>query len=130
MNKQNRQKLTKKQLEVMKILWNSPTPMIASNIEKENPSLNINTIQACLRALIKAEYIKVADIVYSGTVLTRSYTPCISKEDYFSESFEDIVGSSPFSFCASLIDTETSLEELDQLEQLIAAKKQALKKEK
>lgn len=114
----------------MKILWNSPTPMIASNIEKENPSLNINTIQACLRALIKAEYIKVADIVYSGTVLTRSYTPCISKEDYFNESFEDIVGSSPFSFCASLIDAETSLEELDQLEQLIAAKKQALKKEK
>lgn len=44
MKKQNRQKLTKKQLEVMKILWNSPTPMIASNIEKENPSLNINTI--------------------------------------------------------------------------------------
>ena len=83
MKKFKKQKLTKKQLEIMKILWNSPTPMIASDIEKNNPSLNINTIQACLRALMKAEYIKVADIVYSGTVLTRSYTPCVSKEEYF-----------------------------------------------
>ena len=82
MKKFKKQKLTKKQLEIMKILWNSPTPMIASDIEKSNPSLNINTIQACLRALMKAEYIKVADIVYSGTVLTRSYTPCVSKEEH------------------------------------------------
>lgn len=124
-----KQKLTKKQLEIMKILWNSPTPMIASDIEKNNPSLNINTIQACLRALMKAEYIKVADIVYSGTVLTRSYTPCVSKEEYFSESFRDIVGSSPFALFASLIDAETDAEELEQLEQLIAKKKEELKKE-
>ena len=124
-----RQKLTKKQLEVMKILWNNSSPMIASEIEENNPSPNINTIQACLRALLKSEYIKIADIVYSGTVLTRSYTPCVSKEEYFSESFKDIVGSSPFSLFASLIDSETDTEELEQLEQLIAKKKEELKKE-
>ena len=124
-----RQKLTKKQLEVMKILWNNSSPMIASETEENNPSLNINTIQACLRALLKSEYIKIADIVYSGTVLTRSYTPCVSKEEYFSESFKDIVGSSPFSLFASLIDSETDAEELEQLEQLIAKKKEELKKE-
>lgn len=124
-----RQKLTKKQLEVMKILWNNSSPMIASEIEENNPSLNINTIQARLRALLKSEYIKIADIVYSGTVLTRSYTPCVSKEEYFSESFKDIVGSSPFSLFASLIDSETDAEELEQLEQLIAKKKEELKKE-
>lgn len=124
-----RQKLTKKQLEVMKILWNNSSPMIASEIAENNPSLNINTIQACLRALLKSEYIKIADIVYSGTVLTRSYTPCVSKEEYFSESFKDIVGSSPFSLFASLIDSETDAEELEQLEQLIAKKKEELKKE-
>ena len=33
MKKFKKQKLTKKQLEIMKILWNSPTPMIASDIE-------------------------------------------------------------------------------------------------
>ena len=103
--------------------------MIASEIEENNPSLNINTIKACLRALLKSEYIKIADIVYSGTVLTRSYTPCVSKEEYFSESFKDIVGSSPFSLFVSLIDSETDAEELEQLEQLIAKKKEELKKE-
>lgn len=51
------------------------------------------------------------------------------KEEYFNESFRDIVGSSPFALFASLIDAETDAEELEQLEQLIAKKKEELKKE-
>ena len=53
----------------------------------------------------------------------------LSKEEYFNESFRDIVGSSPFALFASLIDAETDAEELEQLEQLIAKKKEELKKE-
>ena len=70
-----KKRITKKQLEIMKILWSSDKPLIASEILKRNDSLNINTVQACLRALVNKQFIKVADIVYSGTVLTRSYTP-------------------------------------------------------
>ena len=47
--------------------------MIASEIVKTGTDLNINTVQAALRSLIKKNYIEVAEIVYSGTVLTRSY---------------------------------------------------------
>ena len=33
-------KLTKKQLEVMKVLWDNNRPMISSEIEKSDPSFN------------------------------------------------------------------------------------------
>ena len=65
--------LTKRQEDVMNILWDAKKPIIASEIVKTGTDLNINTVQAALRSLIKKNYIEVAEIVYSGTVLTRSY---------------------------------------------------------
>ena len=56
-------RFTKKQLEIMKILWAADSPLIASDIVKKSPTLNINTTQACLRSLIANNLIKVADIV-------------------------------------------------------------------
>lgn len=119
--------LTKKQLEVMKILWSSNTPLIASEIVAKGETLNINTVQACLRSLISKKYIKVADIVYSGTVLTRSYIPIVSKEKYLSTACTDILGDAKFlSLIASLIDTETDIKELEELEKMIKQKKKEL----
>lgn len=122
-----RHKLTKRQLEIMKILWISPNPMIASDIEKCNPTLNINTVQACLRALVKENFIKIADIVYSGTVLTRSYSPVLTKEEYLLDTFEDVFESSSNTLLASLINTRTDPKELDELEKMIARKKAEIK---
>lgn len=123
-----KKRITKKQLEIMKILWSSDKPLIASEILKRNDSLNINTVQACLRALVNKQFIKVADIVYSGTVLTRSYTPLVSREDFLGTACQDIIGKAKISsLIASLIDTETNLNELEELEKLIEQKKEELK---
>lgn len=123
-----KKRITKKQLEIMKILWSSDKPLIASEILKRNDSLNINTVQACLRALVNKQFIKVADIVYSGTVLTRSYTPLVSREDFLETACQDIIGKAKVSsLIASLIDTETNLDELEELEKLIEQKKKELK---
>ena len=43
-----KKRFTKKQLDVMKVLWESATPMIASDIVRKDDALNINTVQACL----------------------------------------------------------------------------------
>lgn len=119
-----KKKLSKQQLEVMKILWNSETPLIASDIVKKHPALNINTVQACLRVLIKAEAIEIADIVYSGTVLTRSYRPLISKDEYFNDTYKDIIGDATrSSLITSLIKSETDIEELDRLRDMINKRK-------
>ena len=122
-----KKRITKKQLEIMKILWSSDKPLIASEILKRNDSLNINTVQACLRALVNKQFIKVADIVYSGTVLTRSYTPIVTQDEYLDFTYQDIVGKGKStSLIASLIDSETSPEELDLIEKMIQQKKQEL----
>lgn len=122
-----KKKLSKQQLEVMKVLWDSATPLIASDIVKLHEHLNSNTVQACLRALIKNEVIEVAEIVYSGTVLTRSYRPLISRDEYFSDTYQDLVGDlSDTSLIASLINTKTSMDELEKLEQIIQQRKSEL----
>ncbi len=47
--------LSQKQLDVMKILWDAGTPLVASDIVKAESSMNINTVQASLRVLLKRE---------------------------------------------------------------------------
>ena len=74
-------KLTHRDLDVLSVLWDSKKPLTASEIVAANPALNKNTVQPVLRKLLKNELVQVADIVYSGTVLSRSYIPSISRQE-------------------------------------------------
>lgn len=74
-------KLSERQLEVMFQLWQKETGTTASDIAKKT-GLNINTVQAALRALINKKYIEVGSVVYSNTVLARSYVPIIEQDEY------------------------------------------------
>lgn len=104
-------KLTNRDLDVMEVLWNSKRSMTASEIVAFNPKLNKNTVQPSLRKLLKNELIQVADIVYSGTVLSRSYIPTVSKQelllyrltDNYRKLEKDVSKASLFSF---LLKTE------------------------
>ena len=80
--KQPFQKITNRELEIMQLLWNADHPLIASEIAAMKPDLTVNTVQSVLRNLLKHKYIEVAKIVYSGTVLTRSYRPLITEQDF------------------------------------------------
>ena len=57
-------KITGKQLDIMKVLWDSDVPFTASGITETDPELNINTVNVGIRQLIDKDYIKIADIVY------------------------------------------------------------------
>ena len=61
--------LTRRDMDIMNILWQSEEPMTASQIAGVNPDLTINTVQAVIRKLLKEKLIKIDNIVYSGTVL-------------------------------------------------------------
>ncbi len=74
--------LTNKEMDILNVLWTSEKPLTASEITKFDESLSANTVQANLRKLQSKEFIEVADIVYSGTVLCRRYKPTISKNDF------------------------------------------------
>ena len=75
-------KLTKRDIEILSILWNSNRSMTASEISEASPGLSVNTVQAVLRKLLKNKLIEIENIVYSGTVLARSYIPLITAQDY------------------------------------------------
>ena len=74
--------LSRRELDVMNVLWAEGKPLIASEIPERRPELSINTVHAVLKKLLKRGFIEVAQIVQSGTVLSRSYTPTITSEEY------------------------------------------------
>ena len=82
-----KKQLSKRELDVMNVLWNSPKPLMASEIAQLNSALSINTVHTVLKSLLKNNFVEISDIVYSGTVLTRSYKPAIMAADYISEYF-------------------------------------------
>ena len=124
----NRKTLSPRQLQVMEILWEAGEGMTASAIVKAHPDLQINTVQASLRSLITKKYIKIGDIVYSGTVLTRSYIPLVSREEYLEMSCRQLSRlSGPSLVFASFIHAENDEALLDELEEMIKQRKRELK---
>lgn len=73
--------LTKTDLKILKVMWESNEPLSYGKIIEKEPTLNSNTVQAQLRKLLKKELIRVADVGYSGTVLCRLYEPVITAEE-------------------------------------------------
>lgn len=111
--------LTKRELDIMNILWDSEAPKTAAMIIKAQPELTMNTVQSVLRKLLKNKFIKVADIVYSGTVLSRSYAPTISREDYILNKMTTEYQSlnkkiSKTSIISAFLETEDDPEKIKQ----------------
>ena len=111
--------LTKRDLDVLNILWESDDPKTAAQIVKAGPELTMNTVQAVLRKLLKNKLVEIAEIVYSGTVLTRSYKPIISQEDFLLHKMKSEYQSlrkkiSKVSILSALLDTEEDTARIDQ----------------
>lgn len=123
--------LTKRQEDVMNILWDAKEPIIASEIVKTGTDLNINTVQAALRSLIKKNYIEVAEIVYSGTVLTRSYRAIVKRKEVPNETANEIRKAlREEDVFARYIDEFDDSVLLAKLETIIEAKRKELEKAK
>lgn len=118
-------KLTNKELDVLRVLWDSEDPLLASEIYKIDPSLNSNTVQAALRNLTKKGYIKVADIVYSGTVLSRRYTPIVTQPEYV-KIFFPATPEEKVTFMEGFIKDIDDISELEAIQKLIDQKKAEL----
>ena len=74
--------LTHRDMDILNVLWEGKGSLTASQIVEAGPSLTINTVQAVLRKLLKKKLIEIDKIVYSGTVLCRSYKPAISANEF------------------------------------------------
>ena len=129
-------KLTSREVDIMNILWASEKPLIASEISDSRPDLKVNTVQEVLRKLLKYQLIEVADIVYSGTVLSRSYRPTITSEEFaLHEVTSDYLAfqktlSKPL-LVSALLDTEKdpvkTRETIDELQKMLDEYKKKLR---
>ncbi len=111
--------LTKRDMDVLNILWESDEPKTATMISKSGDGLTMNTTQAVLRKLLKNNLIEIADIVYSGTVLTRSYKSVICQEKFLLQKLVHQYKSmskkvSKAAILAILLDSEEDPERLDK----------------
>lgn len=126
-------KITDREQDILNILWAAEKPLVASDIAKSDDSLSINTVQAVLRKLLQKKLIKVADIVYSGTVLSRTYQPTISPNDFtlqqFVSQFEDAKKNITIpDFVATLLEHEKDeAQRIEELEALLEERKRKLK---
>ena len=67
--KRLKKQLSKRELDVMNVLWNSPKPLMASEIAQLNSALSINTVHTVLKSLLKNNFVEISDIVYSDKKL-------------------------------------------------------------
>ncbi len=128
----NNLKITNREKDVLEILWNSEKPLLASDITKLDPSLSISSVQLALRNLLSKNIIEVADIVYSGTVLSRNYRPTLSREDFLINSFKNFDQKiNTQNIVATLLKHEKDeADTINKLEGLLKERKKELRQEK
>ena len=126
----NKGNYTSRDIDILNILWDSDIALTASGIVDARPELHltINTVQAVLGKLLRDNLIQIDNIVYSGTVLSRSYRPAITPADFVAlqvtTEFQKLHKSvSKTALVAALLETESDskrkLEEISQLEQML-----------
>lgn len=124
--KKNSAVLSEREKDIMLVLWKDHEPLTASSIAEKGDKLSLNTVQALIRKLLNKNFVEVADIVYSGTVLSRRYKPVLSAEEYAAENLEimrkNSINFSTLNFIDRLLK-EDDATLLDELEQLINSKK-------
>jgi len=130
--------MTNREEDIMNILWNSSKPLLAKEIAQQDPTLTINTVQAVLRKMLKNKWIEVKEIVYSNTVLARTYAPVITAEEYSLAKLEyEYRRLGSFIRKASLVeqllkkeDKKTQEEEIHELENMLEEYKKKIKSSK
>ena len=100
-------------------------PIIPANWKYKIPRDKYSQFET-LKKLMNKSYIKIADIVYSGTVLTRSYETLVDRDTYMASLVKSNQVSLP-GLMKQLIEQETDPEVLDSLISLIHDRQEALK---
>ena len=115
---------TKKENEVMDILWKHDVAMSANDIKLASKNLSINTIQQTLQKLLEIKYIKVAGIGQNKKAITRLYRPVISEAEYVNSFIGEDTRAK---ISAYFVEHTDDLEMIEQLKNLIQEKEKELK---
>ena len=82
--------LTKKEHEIMKILWTSEKPMLISEIHSSVKNVAGNSVHPMINNLINKGYIKVMGNVRVVKTPSRLYAPAVTVDEYVAIQFSEV----------------------------------------
>lgn len=127
-------KLTKRELAVMRILWDAKEPLMASEIAQRDNN-TIYSVQRIIKNLIAKELVEVSDIRYNKKALARTFQPTVKSEDIeidvIQNMFQNLLGKNIAAshLIAAFLPSESdpkALEELNELEKIILERKKQI----
>ncbi len=128
-------KLTSRELAVMKILWEADEPLMISEIVQREKDSTIYSVQRIMQNLLRKNAVTVDGIGYNKKALARKFSPIITSESVELGMIREMFGnmSSKNIPAANLIaallpqeNDEKTLAELEELEKIIARRKQQI----
>ncbi|WP_297236458.1 BlaI/MecI/CopY family transcriptional regulator [uncultured Faecalicoccus sp.] len=120
-----KERLSKRESDIMETLWNSNEPLSANDILTLIPDITMNTIQPNLKKLMKKGFIKVTGVGYTKNSITRQFSPIISQATYLSAYLND---EALKDFALRFIEQSSDDKELKELRDLIDKRRKELKK--
>lgn len=135
--KSNEYNLPGREVEILYVMWKAEKPLLASEIVEADPELKLATVHTTLKRMLKKNLIEVVDFAKSGNVFGRCYQPTISLKEYelsrISNDFrkkrcKDITASNLIAALLDDEDSDTALEELEELEKMIQEQREKIKK--
>lgn len=125
-------KLTKSESEIMELLWKEDRPLSRSEIINLTPDRTWKpaSIHILLNSMLEKKAIKVDGFVQSTKNYARTFVPTVTSDAY---ALMQIKHSSTFSqdsiplLVSSLLEEVKKAEILDELDQIISARREKLK---
>lgn len=115
--------LTKRESQIMDILWSHNHQMSANDIRLASDGLSIYTISQVLQYLLSIGYVEVTGIGKNKKSIARLYSPSVSESEYISS----FIKKDTFRQLAiNFIQNNDDLESIEKLENLIAQRKKEL----
>lgn len=121
----NKIHLTKKEREIMDVLWEQEKALTASEIikAKEDSSLYNTSVQVYLKVLLKKNIIEVVNLKKTTRCYARTFKARIFQYDYFfQEDFHNIPLEKRMKFIKAVLQ-DASLEELHEIEKIFSVLK-------
>ncbi|MEJ8736621.1 BlaI/MecI/CopY family transcriptional regulator [Erysipelotrichaceae bacterium HCN-30851] len=112
-------KLTKRENEIMQILWNSNEEMSANDIVNASNGISLNTVQQTLQKLMKMNYIHISSIGMNKKALTRLFRPSVEEADYVSSFINQATHAK---LAVNFIEQTTDEKILQELSELLQDK--------
>ena len=121
----NKIHLTKKEREIMDVLWEQEKALTASEIikAKEDSSLYNTSVQVYLKVLLKKNIIEVVNLKKTTRCYARTFKARIFQYDYFfQEDFHNMPLEKRMKFIKAVLQ-DVSIEELHEIEKIFSVLK-------